>query len=88
MSHEDSDEINRVTPTLPERPNSVTFPAKEENVDNLKQFLIESFNNTVFDTTGSFPAMETIPATIHFKQDTSTSTIPVPYNWKRKLKTI
>ena len=84
------DEAHRIEGDLPERPSCLPFPATNENISNLKNHLIESFKNTVFDKSGALPAMETIPAHIHLKEEATPHAhhvpIPVPYHWKKQVK--
>ena len=92
MSHnDDEDEVNMIkSTTLPERPTTLPVPPTAENIDKLKQTLIDTFKDTVFNTSGAFPAMDTIPATIHLKEDNTPhanhTPIPVPYHWKEEVK--
>ena len=85
-----SDESHRIEGDLPERPSCLPFLATNENISNLKNHLIENFNNTVFNKSGALPAMETIPAHIHLKEEATPHAhhvpIPVPYHWKKQVK--
>ena len=77
-------------PTVPVRPEALPYTASENNVDKLKQFLIESFKDTAFNKSTPFPAMETTPVHIHLKPDAKPYAhhvpIPVPYHWKDQVK--
>lgn len=53
---------------LPIRPEEPSFPANEENVKNLKKWLLKQFANSAFKTEGQFPAMSGKPAHIHLKE--------------------
>lgn len=84
------DEVHKIEQKLPERSSCHPFPATNDNITNLNKHLIETFKNTVFNKSGAFPAMETIPAHIHLKEEVIPLAhhvpIPVPYDWKEQVK--
>ena len=75
---------------LPIRPTETPFPANEENVDNLKTWLLEQFANSAFNNDGRFPAMSAQPAHIHLKDGAVAKArhnpIPVPYHFKEPVR--
>ena len=80
-------DVRKQLPTRPEKP---PFPANEENVDNLKKWLLEQFANSSFNNDGKFPAMAGPPAHIHLKEGATPkarhSPIPVPFHFKEPVR--
>ena len=70
-------------------PPPLPYPATEENVGKLKDYLIKSFP-TVFTRSTPFPAMACKPVHIHLKKDATPSAthvpIPIPLHWKAEVK--
>ena len=69
------------------------FPATEENIPNLRNYLIEAFADTAFNSKAEpFPCMSGPPAHIHLKPDAQPyarhSPIPIPLNWKGIIKAL
>ena len=75
---------------LPERPHKIPFPPTENNVDRLKNWLLEQFSNTAFKNNGAFPPMSGPPAHIHLKEGATPKArhnpIPVPFHLKEPVK--
>ena len=75
---------------IPPRPDKLPYPANEENIPKLKQFLIDQFKTTAFNKSTPFPAMVSSPAHIHLKADAKPHVrhkpIPIPYHWKKQVK--
>ena len=76
----------------PARPESLPFPATEENVPHLQQWLLSEFSASAFNTCEEQPlqTMTGIPVDILFKENAKPhavhTAIPVPHHWKRKVK--
>ena len=75
---------------LPECPHKIPFPPTENNVDRLKNWLLEQFANTAFKNNGAFPLMSGPPAHIHLKEGATPKArhnpIPVPFYFKEPVK--
>ena len=75
---------------LPDRSSTLPYPATEDNIPNLKQFLQQQFATSAFNQGPTFPEMKTPPAYIHLKGDASPyachTSIPVPHHWKEQAK--
>ena len=58
-----------------------------ENVPKLKQYILDQFSSIAFNTSRPFPAMDTTPACIHLKLNTTSyamhKPILIPYHWKQ-----
>lgn len=79
------------TPT-PDRPAIIPFQPSEENITQLKEWLLSSFASSAFNTCPHqpLPIMSGEPVTVHFKPDATPhavhTPIPVPHHWKEKVK--
>lgn len=75
---------------IPPKPEQIPYPPLKENTEKLKQYLIDSFKDTLFNKSIPFPAMETKPVHIHLKPDAVPHAqhvpIPVPFHWKDQVK--
>ena len=73
---------------LPIKPLVLPYEPTEENVDRLKQFLLDQFASTAFNVTGEFPCMTGTPMRIHLKPDAKPRAvlkhIPTPFHIKEK----
>ena len=56
-------------PQLPQQPLTLPHPAAPENIPQLKQYLLDQFDNTTFNRSTLFPVMSTKPAHIHLKKE-------------------
>ena len=78
------------TKTSSNYPKTPPFSPTSENVPKLKEWLLERFATTVFNSSGKFPAMSGPPAHIHLKEGSTPkarhSPIPVPYHYKEQVK--
>ena len=78
------------TKTNSNYPRTPPFSPTSENVPKLKEWLLERFATTVFNSSGKFPAMSGPPAHIHLKEGSTPKTrhnpIPVPYHYKEQVK--
>ena len=78
------------TSEIPRKPHNLPYLATDDNVNRLKQYLIDSFKSTAFNKCSPFPAMETKPVHIHLKPDAKPHAqhvpIPVPFHWKSDVK--
>lgn len=76
--------------TVPPRPDRLPFPASEENIPKLKQFLIAKFEESVFNRGSPFRSMKCPPAHIHLKEDAKPHAIHTPFNipihWRDEVK--
>jgi hypothetical protein len=77
-------------PKIPPRPKKIPYAPKPENVDKLKQYLLEKFADTAFTDSTPFPSMCTLSAKIHLKEGAQPYTrhtpIPIPFHWKKEVK--
>jgi hypothetical protein len=62
----------------PKRPTTIPFHPCHENIPKLKQYIIDSFADSVFNKNPPFPKLSTPPAHIHLKHDFVT---PKPAYW-------
>ena len=53
------------TPLVP--PSKLPYPATTKDIPKLKQYIIEHFASSAFNTDSPFPSMETTPSQIHLK---------------------
>ena len=76
--------------SLPRRPEKIPFTPTEDNVLQLKQYLLNEFSNTTFNREGPFPVMKAKPAHIHINSDAKPhvkhTPIPIPFNLKQSVK--
>ena len=78
--------------TTPERPGEIPFAATPENIPRLKEWLLQAFSSSAFNTCTHQPLqmMTGSPAGIKFKQGTEPyaihTPIPVPHHWKEQVK--
>ena len=74
----------------PEKPAHLPYPETNENVLKLKQYILDQFSLSAFNTSSSFLAMDTTPAYIYLKPDASPyathTPIPIRYHWKQEIK--
>lgn len=78
-------------PKIPPRPKTLPFPATEENIPKLKDYLLTAFADTAFNANAEpFPCMTGPPAHIYLKPDPQPyarhTPIPIPLNWKDTVK--
>ena len=75
---------------LPNRPKDPPYPATENNIGKLKNWLLEKFAKTAFNKDGIFPAMSGPAAHIHLKEGAVPkarhSPIPVPFHFKEPVR--
>ena len=75
---------------IPEKPKSLPYPATEDNINDLKQHLIDTFKETAFSKSTPFPSMDTKPVHIHVDPEAKPHAhhvpIPVPFHWKEQVK--
>ena len=78
------------TNTNSNNPRTLPFSPTSENVHKLKKWLLERSANTVFNSSGKFPAMSGPPAHIHLKEGSTPKVrhnpILVPYHYKEQVK--
>ena len=71
----------------PDKPAHLPYPATNENVPKLKQYILDQFSSSAFNSSSPFLAMDTTPAHIHFKLDATPyathTPIPIPFHWKQ-----
>jgi len=76
-------------PTLPSKPTKFPYEPTEKNIPKLKQYLLDKFASTTFNTEG-FPTMDTKPAHIHINDEATPyvrhTPIPVPFHLKEAVK--
>ena len=72
----------------PKRPAKIPYAATEENIPALKQFLLQQFRDSAFDTTAPFPVLNAKPGHIFLNPDAIPHArhtfIPVPQHWKKR----
>ena len=77
---------NTNCPKIPVPPSALPYPAAENNIQHLQQFLQQQFATSAFNPGPPFPEMKTPPAHIYLKPDATPSAchtpIPIPYHWK------
>ena len=76
-------------PKLPVRLSALPYPATENNIPYLQQFLQQQFATSAFNLGPPFPKMKTPPAHIYLKPDATPAfytPIPIPYHWKEQVK--
>jgi len=57
-------------PTHPsKKPTKLSYEPTKKNIPKLKQYLLDQFASTTFNTEGSFPTMDTKPAHIHINNE-------------------
>ena len=83
--------IKTVTnPTIPPKPHKLPYPATDDNVPKLEQYLKDAFKDTTFNRSLLFPAMTGPQAHIHLKPDAipyaRLTLITAPYNRKDQIK--
>ena len=82
MDQEQISAINNETSSLP-------YPPREENIEKLKDHLIQSFPG-VFTKSTPFPSMNCKPVHIHLKENAVPTAvhvpIPIPLHWKQEIK--
>ena len=87
-NHADNNNGNRRVP--PKRPSEMPYPATEEYILALKQYLLRQFKDSAFDATAPFPVLNAKPGHIFLKPDAiphaSHTFIPVPHHWKKVVK--
>ena len=71
-------------------PKTQPYLPTSENIQKLKEWLLDQFATTVFNNSGKFPAMSSTPTHIHLKEDATPKAkhnpIPVPYHNKEEVK--
>ena len=55
----------------PEKLAHLPYPETNENILKLKQYILDQFFSSAFNTSSPFPAMNTTPVLIHLKPDAS-----------------
>ena len=76
----------------PERPESLPFSPTPENVPRLKEWLVQAFSSSAFNTCShqQLQTMTGAPVKIKFKEGAQPravhTPIPVPHHWKKKVK--
>ena len=74
----------------PQHPERIPYQPTPENITKLKDFLLKSFDKTVFTRSTPFKAMECSPAHTHLKSDATPyathNPIPVPFHFKEEVK--
>ena len=76
---------------FPSRPKALPFPPTKENVSKLKEWLLQTFADTTFNTKADqLPVMAGKPHKIHLKPDAipyaAHTPIPIPLHWKDEVK--
>lgn len=84
------------TPTSPTRPAVPTRPLQlpclptKGNIPSLKQFILNEFGDTAFNSSAPFPALSGPPGHVHLKPDAVPrarhSPIPIPHHLKQAVK--
>ena len=66
------------------------YPSTTDNVRELKEWLLDQFVTTIFNNSGKFPTMSSLPAHIHLKEGATPKVkhnpIPVLYYYKEEVK--
>ena len=66
------------------------FPATIENVDRLKQFILDAFDSSAFNTSAPFPVITGPPGHIHLREGAVPYArhvpIPVPFHLRDATK--
>lgn len=80
-----------IPPMLPKRPGRTPWKAVDSNIFRLKQWLLDAFGDTVFNTMQTpMPAMTGPPVKIHLEPGTTPYAIhtpaPIPIHWKEEIK--
>ena len=74
----------------PSKPRKMPFPPIPENVDKLKQYILDSFASSAFNESKPFPVMPGPPAHIHLKEGAVPHVrhvpIPVPFHLRDATK--
>ena len=85
-----SDAPTSATPQLLQCPTKLPFPATDENIPELEQYLLDQFRNTTFNHSAPFPTMPSPPAHIYLKDGAIPYAhhmpIPVRLHWKKQVK--
>ena len=75
---------------LPVRPTEIPFEPIEENVGRLKQYLLDAFEGSTFNTEGKFPKLHGPDGHIHLQSNAVPKArhnpIPVPFQLKEATK--
>ena len=75
---------------LPVRPDTLPFPASDDNVDQLKGWLMDAFDGTTFYNEGLFPLLCGPSGHIHLRPNASPRArhkpIPVPFHLKEATR--
>ena len=70
-------------------PKTLPFQAACENMDKLKEWLLDQFARTVFNNIMKFLALSGCPAQLHLKGGSISKArhnlIPVPYHFKEQV---
>ena len=81
-------EMARESP--PPRPKELPYPATVENVDRLKQYILDSFASSAFNNSRPFPVITGPPGHIHLKEGAVPYArhipIPVPFHLRDATK--
>jgi hypothetical protein len=84
----DKKHVPRTVP--PAKPTRLPFPPTEENIPRLKQYILDKFETSAFNSSAPFPCMPGPPAHIHLQEGAVPkarhSPIPVPFHLKQKTK--
>ena len=82
--------MSPTTTTLPTRPTQLPYPPKPENIEKLKEFIVQKFSSSAFNTENILPVMDTQPAHKHLKKDAIPhachTPIPILHHWKKEVK--
>ena len=69
---------------------SLSFSVTEENIPKLTKCLLDAFNDTVFNKSSPFKAMNCKPVHINLKENATPYAvhvpIPIPLHWKDEVK--
>ena len=78
--------------TTPDRPDELPFAPTPENIPRFKEWLLQAFSASAFNTCAHQPLqmMTGTPAGVKFKQDAEPyaihTPIPIPHHWKKQVK--